>query len=250
MRRLLDAYTPPEKFHNPRGVHIITDTTYFGERTNDSQWCVAVARDLQRTEDLVWAFSDTESTSLYSALRGELETLGYTIQSVTGDGFTGIRSAFRGIPFQMCQIHMERIVTRGTTKHPQTEAGQILLALIRTLHTTDAHTFTQRLVKYIEKYRSFLNEKTKHPLGDWSWSHEGLRKSVLSLTRLRPFLFTFEQNKKIPKTTNSLEGRFSHIKQILGDHRGSSRPHTQKLIHSILLASTIAPTKKALKEIL
>lgn len=251
IRKILNGYIPPHKHHIPRPVHIVTDVTYFGERTEDTSWCVAVARDPIEGEDLVWGFGQTESTSLYRILRDELEHLGYTILSVTADVFSGIHSAFSHIPFQMCQVHMERLVIKGTTKKPQTEAGQVLLSLTRTLHTTNSHTFPTRCNKYIEKYQQFLNEKTKHPLtGDWSWSHENLKRATSSLLTLKKFLFTFEHNTNIPKTTNSLDGRFSHIKDILTIHRGVSLVHKQKLIHSILLASTIAPSPEKLKQIL
>ena len=83
-----------------------------------------------------------------------------------------------------------------------------------------------------------------------SLTHEPLYKATMSLWRFLPYLFTFETNKNIPKTTNSLEGHFSHIKNIVGVHRGLSRKQRERVLHSILLASTIAPTKKKLKYIL
>jgi len=97
-------------------------------------------------------------------LREQLEALGYTILSVTGDGFGGIKTAFSGIPYQMCHVHMERIIIRGTTLNPQTEAGRVLLFMVRTLfQNIDSNTFSERLDKYVEIYRDFLNEKTIHP---------------------------------------------------------------------------------------
>ena len=251
IRALLRDYEPPQKVHNPRRVNIVVDATYFGERKEDTSWCVVVARDHEQGEDLVWKFSNTESTSVYVSIREELEHIGYIIKSVTGDGFIGIRSAFSGIPFQMCHVHMERIVTKGTTKNPQTQAGQVLLALIRTLHTTTKKTFLKRLNKYIEKYRDFLNEKTINPLtNEQYWTHKELRKAVVSLMMHMPFLFTYSSNTHIAKTTNSLEGRFSHINEVTAIHRGLSKNQKKKLIHSILLASTIAPNKKILLQIL
>jgi hypothetical protein len=77
------------------------------------------------------------------------------IISVTGDGFGGIRTAFSGIYFQMCQVHMERLVIKGTTRNPKLEAGAVLLALVRNLHDTDSNTFQRRIKQYIEKYRDF-----------------------------------------------------------------------------------------------
>lgn len=177
--------------------------------------------------------------------------MGYKILSVTGDGFGGLKQAFSGIPYQMCQVHMERIIINGTTRNPILEAGQTLLALAKLLHTTDSKTFNHYLDKYLEKYRDFLNEKTTNPFtGETFFTHTPLRKAVMSLFRLKPYLFTFELDKNIPKTTNSLEGHFSHLRDVLEIHRGLSRPHKQKVINSILLASTIAPTKGKLKQIL
>jgi hypothetical protein len=119
------------------------------------------------------------------------------------------------------------------------------------LHYTDGETFRNYLKKYLEKYQKFINEKSINPFtGRMSLTHEPLYKATMSLWRFLPYLFTFEKDKNIPKTTNTLEGHFTHIKDIVGVHRGLSRPQMEKVLHSILLASTIAPTQKKLKYIL
>lgn len=250
--RALDAYVAPSKIHHPRPVHLVMDATYFGSRKEGASWCVVVARDPKQKENLLWSFEDTETTSIYAWIRENLEALGYTVLSVTGDGFSGIKSAFYGIRFQMCHVHMERLVTRGTTRNPQTEAGRILLALVRTLYQgTNSHLFHTRLMKYVETYRDFLNEKTIHPLSEeQSWTHEELRRAVYCLMHHEKYLFTFEHNRAIPKTTNSLEGHFRHTKKLLHIHHGTSKPRAQKILRTILLASTTAPNKKRLDETL
>ncbi len=188
---------------------------------------------------------------MYLEGRRYLEELGYDIASVTGDGFGGLRTAFSGIPFQMCQVHMERIVIRGTTRRPELEAGAVLLALAKSLHDTDGYTFEKRLYQYIERYRDFLNEKTLHPQsGERSWTHENLRQAVHSLRTFKQYLFTFETDKQIPKTTNSLEGHFSHVRDIVEIHRGLSREQKERVLHSIFLAGSIAPKKKKMGEII
>lgn len=248
IRGLLDQYQSPQKKHSPRKVHLLVDATYFGKRREGEYWCVLVARDAHSKENISWLFADRETTSAYTVLREDIEQSGYTILSVTGDGFSGIKSAFSGIPYQMCHVHMERIVIEGTTKNPQTEAGQVLLALTKTLHNTNSHLFTTRLNRYIEKYSSFLNEKTYNPeTGRREWTHRPLRSATTSLVNWRKYLFTYEHYKDISKTTNSLEGHFSHLKSITILHRGANKHHAQKIIHSILLASTIAPNKKERK---
>ena len=248
----LNKYSPLTKCHKPRPVHLVVDGTYFGERKEGTSWCVVVARDPKLHEDLVWSFENTETTYAYVCLMERLEALGYTILSVTGDGFSGIKSAFSDISYQMCHVHMERLVILGTTRNPLTEAGQVLLALVRTLHkNTEQKTFEERLNKFIEKYRNFLNEKTTHPeSGEQSWTHEDLRRAVFCLVRHKSNLFTYKQNRNIPRTTNSLEGHFKHIKKLLGLHSGSNRKTQEKIIETILLASTTSPNKKRLNEVI
>ena len=227
------------------------DATYWGERKEDTSWCSVVARDPHAKENLWWGFEQTERTLIYRQCRDDLEALGYQIISVTGDGFGGIKQAFAGIPYQMCLVHMERIVIRGTTRTPQTEAGVVLLALARSLYVTKRGTFNWRLDQYFHRYREFLNETTIHPVsGEWSYTHEELRRAAHSLKTFQADLFTFERHSGIPKTTNSLEGHFSHVNDIVEVHRGLSRDQKEKVLKSIYHASTIAPSKKRLEEIL
>lgn len=230
---------------------MIVDATYFGERKEYSSWCIVVARDQYSKENLWWIFTIRETTSVYRQMRDELEEHGYTILSVTGDGFGGIKTAFSGIPYQMCQVHMERIVIRGTTRNPQTEAGRVLLALVKELKNANSHTFKIRIKKYFELFAPFLNEKTLNTeTGRMDWTHRDLRKSAISLASFLPDLFTFEYDKKIPKTTNSLEGHFRHINEISAVHCGLSRKQKEKFLSVIMLAGTIAPTKENLKKML
>lgn len=251
-KKHFENYEAPKKKHEPRKINLVVDALYFGERKEDNNWCPIVFRDPKRKENLWWGFFETETASAYLEGKQTLEKLGYQIMSVTGDGFGGLRAVFKEIPFQMCHVHMERIVTKGTTKKPILEAGKALLALVKTLHQgIDSESFKNYLNKYIEKYRDFLNEKTINPLTlKADWTHEPLRKATLSLVRFLPYLFVFEKDKKISRTTNSLEGHFSHIRDILRIHRGLKKKQAEKFLHSIFLASTIAPSKKKLKHII
>lgn len=252
MKGYLEGYKAPQKTHQSRKINLVADAFYLGERKEKTSWCPIVFRDPKRKENLWWDFYNTETMTAYMDGKKYLEDLGYKILSVTGDGFSGLRQAFPDIPFQMCHVHMERIVILGTTRRPILEAGKVLLALVRSLHQKiDGESFKNYFEKYLEKYRDFLNEKTTNELtGETPFTHEPLRKAVLSLARFLPYLFTFETNKNIPRTTNSLEGHFSHIRDIIGIHRGLKRTQMERVLHSIFLASTIAPTKGKLKHIL
>jgi hypothetical protein len=214
-------------------------------------WCTIAARDQYQQENIWWSFCHAETTRVYTQMREDITKLGYTIVSVTGDGFGGIRQAFNGIPFQMCHVHMERLVIKGTTRKPKLEASAVLLALIKTLPYANSNEFRNRFKQFIIKYDSFINEKTYNfHTGSSDWTHEPLRGAVHSLVNFLPFLFTYEYDKSIPKTTNSTEGHFRHIKEILAIHCGLRRHHKERVIHTILLAGSIAPKDDVLDKIL
>jgi Transposase IS66 family len=244
IHKRLQLFVDTPKVHNPRPVHLVVDGTYFGSRSQGTEYCVIVFRDPHKQENLWFEFSLHENTESYRRGRIFLEHAGYTILSVTGDGFSGIRSVFKDVPFQMCLVHMRRLVVQGTTRKPQLEAGQVLLALVKTLHdrnTTQA-IFKERLLHYKDKYFDFLQEQAQSlETGKRWYVHDKLRDSFRSLYSLFPYLFTYKLHKDISPTTNSIEGHFRHLKEVVAIHCGTSKAVQQKIISSILLASSIAP---------
>lgn len=200
-------------------------------------------RDWTSKENLWWKFIDEEKIYYYNEGKGYLSSLGYTFLSVTCDGFSGLPTLFFPTPVQFCHFHQAQIIRRYTTLNPKIVAGHELLELVKTLTITTEKVFTHRLNIFIDKHRSFLNEKTINPLtGVSSYTHPRLRSAVKSLQAHLHLLFTFERYPllNIPTTTNSLESHFSHIKDVVRIHRGLSIPLKQKMIHFILLNSSIA----------
>lgn len=242
---LLDV-TPSVKEHQPREVSIVVDATHFGKRLIETEWCVIVFRDPVKKENLWWKFCDLERDIYYQEGKDFLESRGYIIKSVTGDGNSSIRRVFsNSTVFQMCLVHMQRIVKRGTTLNPQLEAGKVLLALSQTLFYTKKKVFLERLENYFSKYKIFLNQKTLNQTTGESWyTHEELRKASYSLFNLTPFLFSFKANTHINQTTNSIESHFRHIKNILAPHSGLKKEFKQKLLHEIFVNGSIVPKKK------
>ena len=244
LKTYLENYVVKEKRHIPRSLFVVVDALYFRKKKHSDTWCYVVFRDLMAKENLWWGYGEKEHHTLYLEGRIALEKLGYVFLGATGDGMSCIRKAFDDIPFQMCLVHMERIVTRKISHNPQTEAGRVLFALTKTLGHCSPSLWKERFNKYIEQYRLFLNEKTIHPEGNWSWTHEDVRSATLSLKLFLPYLFTYETTKDLSQTTNTLEGHFSHIRDIIRIHRGISNHLLQKVLASIFLASTIAPKKR------
>ena len=140
---------------------------------------------------------------------------------------------------------------RKITRKPKFEAGKVLLALVKSLNDTNERTFRMRFNEYVFMYRDFLNEKSlNYDTGREQYTHRNLRSAVRSLRTLTPFLFVFERDEKIHRTTNSLEGFFRHVKRIVGVHWGISRPHLEKALSSIFLVGSTAKSMDDLEKIL
>jgi len=227
--------------HKPRKIYLVVDATYFRLRKDGTSWGVILFRDRELKENLWWKFVKHESQLDYLEGKIFLEELGYQILSVTTDGFKANIDVFRGIPHQMCHFHMKQIVIRNVTLKPKTEPGQVILAIAKTLHKTKKEIFTLRLQQFHFKYQTFLNEKTTHPDGTKSYTHEGVRNAYNSLVFWYNHLFVYKSNTHIPNTTNTCEGHFSHLKDIVRIHRGMSDSMRRKVINAVFVESTISP---------
>lgn len=233
VQRIIDGYVLSDLIHTPREVYLQVDATYFGSK--ESKFCLIVFRDHINKQNLWWTFGDVEREIYYRRGKLELERLGYIIKGVTSDGLPLFRKLFKGIPLQMCLVHMERIIIRGTTRKPKLEAGQMLLALARSLHTISEESFNKYMNKYTLRYFHFLNEKTvSENTGEWWYTHSNLRDAFISLQNLQDYLFTYMKDSNLSKNTNSIEGTFAHLKIKVKVHHGLSILRKKKIIEALL----------------
>ena len=144
---------------------------------------------------------------------------------------------FKDVPVQMCQFHQIAIARRYLTSRPKLDAAKELRALTLTLAVTNETTFTKLLNLWLEKWGSFLKERTTHPDGrHWQYTHKRIRSAFRSLSAHLPYLFTYQRypNLHIPNTTNSLDGSFGKLKQLLNVHCGLTAHRRYRLIQEIL----------------
>lgn len=245
LQKIFDEYALEKKVHRPRVIYLVVDGTYFGTTGTINAFCLVVFRDEENKEDVWWKFCEVETYDVYKEGKDSLESLGYIIKGVTADGLPLIRNVFKDIRFQMCLVHMERIIIRGTTKFPILEAGKVLLAIAGTLHSTNKNELRTRVIKYKEMYWEFLNEKAVSLTTGTPWFiHRELLRAFKSIYNLFPYLFTYELDSRISKTSNSLEGHFHHINVRVSVHHGLSLQRKQKLITAILLNSSVRLKEK------
>jgi hypothetical protein len=212
-------------------VVLIFDATHLGEDL------LLVARSPHLKKNVGWAWIVEETKEVYRSLKQNIEERGYNITAVVLDGRVGIPRVFEGILVQICQFHMLQTVRRKLTLHPETEAGKELLTIGLNIVKYEKKTLERDLNIWYTKHEDFLKEKT-YILGTnrWRHTHRRVRSAYASLKRNLPFLFTYQEypDLNIPNTTNSLDGYFSRVKNLLSAHRGKNRERVRKIVTEIL----------------
>lgn len=198
---------------------------------------MCVLRSPHLKKNLVWQAAERETAAIYHGCRWKLEQQGSKVAAAVIDGRHGLMRVFWDVPIQMCHFHQIKIITRYLTSRPKLPASQALRILTLTLARTTEEEFSKRFDEWHVQWGVFLKEKTLNPeTKRWFYTHKRLRSAYRSLKNNLPFLFTYQRypELKIPNTTNSLDGTFSHLKDLLRIHRGLNRKHKLKLINEIL----------------
>ena len=220
---------------SPQSVISIFDATHLGEEV------LLAAREPNLKVNLGWAWIESETKEAYFALKANIESRGFKLVAVILDGRTGIPRVFEGLPVQICQFHQLQIIRRKLTLRPETEAGQTLLSIGFSISKSTEAKLTRELEEWFKKYGAFINEKA-HVLGTrrWRYTHRRVRSAYNSLKRNLPFLYTYQKypDLKIPNTTNSLDGYWSRLKNLLSAHRGKSKERIRKIATEILRKQT------------
>jgi hypothetical protein len=178
-----------------------------------------------------------ESAEAYRQGRIALEKQGYTITAIVLDGRPGVRQIFGDIPVQMCHFHQKQIIVRYLTNNPKLEAGRELKIITKNLCETNERNFIAVLYAWHTRWASFLKERTTDPVtGRWYYTHKRLRSAYRSLKLNLPYLFTYQKYPElnIPNTTNSLDGCFAYLKELVRVHRGIKSGFKNKIVKDIL----------------
>lgn len=235
IRSRLNDVSVKEKRHVPQAIVVIADVTFF---KREFGLCVIRAPHLKK--NLYAQEVEAESVDAYRQGRIDLEERGYTIKAIVLDGRPGVRQLFSDVPIQMCHFHQKQIINRYLTNNPKLEAGIELKKITATLCQTNERDFTSELYGWHYKWSSFLKERTTDPFtGKWFYTHKRLRSAYHSLKINLPYLFTYQKYAElnIPNTTNSMDGCFAYLKELVRVHRGINKTLKRKIIQEILAKS-------------
>ncbi len=211
---------------------MIADATFFGRG-----YGFLVFRAVALKKNILLKKIVSETLDEYRKARYELEKQGFRILAIVLDGRPGVRNIFKDIPVQMCQFHQAAIMKRYLTRNPKLEAGRELKEICSGLKDKDRSSIEQLLEVWLMKWHNFLRERTTDAgTKKWHYTHRRIRSAYKSLVINLPYLYTYKEHPKlnIPNTTNSLDGSFAYLKDLVGVHRGYSDTLKEKLIKEIL----------------
>ncbi|BBE16737.1 hypothetical protein AQPE_5016 [Aquipluma nitroreducens] len=209
-------------------VHLRIDATYF------AQFCLVCYQDDFDGYTQLHRFTDGERYEEIKEDLANLLKLGIQIESITTDGHKSILKAIkRSVPeaiVQRCLVHIQRMCLLWLTQYPKHQAGQelrkLVLFILRIKSENDRIYWTREFLKWHETHKDYLNEKTYNTeTGRYWYTHKLLRRSYITIKRALPNMFHYLSNPDIPKTTNGIEGYFSHLKNHLDIHRGLTVKH-------------------------
>lgn len=220
----------------PGRVVLGIDSTFFGSVG------LSLFRGAIKGVNLGWRFIVTENHQTYLGGIDELQEQGWQILGLVVDGKNLSLGEKFDVPVQMCHFHQQRITKRYLTSKPKLEASIQLKQLSDLLIKLDEKTFTFLLDAWYQRWAEFLTEKSINPqTGKKHFTHKRIRSAYRSLQRNLPFLFTFEQQRKLgikyPNTNNSVEGYFSDLKKKVNLHQGLKLHRKLKLIQQLLIKS-------------
>ena len=217
----------------PQELVLVLDATFFKRIFG-----VLVVRAPHLKRNIYWKTIASETINEYLETRIALEKIGFKIKAVVIDGRPGVRNLFLDVPVQMCHFHQKQIVNRYLTLNPKLEASIELKNIASGLCYADKQKFIHILDLWHKKWADFLKERTTSQENPkrWFYTHRRLRAAYRSLKTNLPYLFTYQDfpELNIPNTTNSLDGCFSHLKELVKIHRGLKSTIKHKIIDEIL----------------
>lgn len=237
LRRYFYAYLskPPKlSIYPSEQVNLLIDGTYFSNGI-----CLVLYRDATIKFTQLYRFSDGEH---YIEIKEDLQNLlllGVQIQSITCDGHKSILKAIKEVlpdtVLQRCLVHIQRDCRIWLTNRPKSLAGYDLKKISSKIHLITTYDelsyWLLSLDKWHQNYKEYINEKSYNPeTGRYWYTHKMVRRAFMTIKRALPNMFHYLDNPRIPKSTNSIESFFGHMKGHLNIHRGLSYKHRKQYL--------------------
>lgn len=227
LQRLFNHYlsSPPKSMvRSKENVHLLIDGTYF---TNGLCLVLYYDYDIQYVQ-----LFRTTNKEKYKEIKEDLENLkklSIEVYSVTCDGHPSILKAVKKVYpnaiVQRCVVHVKRQSGSWLGQYPKIDISKELLHISRQITRLESINQVNDWLIYFYKWhqqnKSFINEQSmSEQTGRMWYTHKNLHAACSHIINAIPHLFSYINDPEIPKTTNELEGYFTHLKEKLTLHRG------------------------------
>ncbi len=202
------------------------DTTYFGRKFG-----IMVFRDYHNKKNIRFFEVDWETNELYRLGVRAIQEQWYIVDAIVCDWRRWVLDWFPQFPVQMCHVHQKRIIRRYITSKPKHESSIELKDITLMLWKLKKNTRMIWLDDWHRRYDEYLKERSENGK---QFMHERIRKAYRSLSTNAKYLFTYQEYKGVPNTSNPLEAEFSHMKTHTRIHRWLARTEKVKLCFEFL----------------
>jgi ribosomal protein S27AE len=215
-------------------VNLLIDGTYFPNKV-----CLVLYRDAAIKMTIFYRLTKGEHLhDLKEDLLNICRT-GIEIESVTCDGAPNILRAVREVCpnaiLQRCTVHIAREIRTWLTRRPKSPAARQLLNLVVSLGRVktpeQAGLWMRAFIDWHNEHKEFINQKSfDETTGRWWYTHRMLHRSDSHIRRALPEMLNYTRHERVPKSSNSIEGFFSHLKNNMTIHRGLSHDHFRDFV--------------------
>jgi len=158
----------------------------------------------------------------------KLKKEGLTPFYITMDGERSVIRAINEIwprtKIQRCLYHIQREGMRWLRTYPKTQAGRDLRHLLKSLCRINSYRerneFIAFYMAWLDQYRDFVLSLPRSEV-----AFKDLKKTMALIYNALPDMFHYLNDKRIPKTTNTLESFYSRLKSDYRKHRGLTERH-------------------------
>lgn len=119
----------------------------------------------------------------------------------------------------------KKVVGSWLGKFPKLKASQELLQISKRITRLDTinevNDWLINFYRWHEQNKAFIDEQSlSQDTGRMWFTHKHLRAACTHIINAIPHLFAYINDRELPKTTNELEGYFTHPKEKLTLHKG------------------------------
>jgi transposase-like protein len=157
------------------------------------------------------------------AFLSQLKEHGLSLKTCTVDGNPRLEQALHllwpHLQIQRCVVHVQRQGLMWCRHSPQRPDARILRTLFRKVTRIatpeERDRFLAEVAAWEHRYGSLIA-----PSPNRGWVFRDLKRARSMLLHALPNLFHYVDDPRIPKSTNGLEGYFSHLRRHYRTHRG------------------------------